>query len=89
MLLSCFCLCVFSSTICLTFPQRSRDARKSDSEGAFFYQIITEKDDTVKIAQVQQLLELSFISADIILSEVCGLMDIVKTGSLYNVIPGF
>ena len=44
--------------------------REKDSEGAFFYQIITEKDDAVKIAQVQQLLEQSFLSADIILSEV-------------------
>ena len=51
--------------------------RKKDSEGAFFYQIITEKDETVKIAQVQQLLELSFISADIILSEVRSIMDII------------
>ena len=41
-----------------------------DSEGAYFYQIITEKDDSVKIAQVQHILEDSFFSADIILTEV-------------------
>ena len=52
------------------FSQRSRDERKKDSEGAFFYQIITEKDEAVKIPRVQQLLEQSFLSADIILSEV-------------------
>ena len=41
-----------------------------DGEGAYFYQIITEKDDSVKIAQVQNILEDSFFSADIILAEV-------------------
>ena len=41
-----------------------------DSEGEYFYQIITEKDDSVKIAQVQNILEDSFFSADIILAEV-------------------
>ena len=41
-----------------------------DSEGAYFYQIITEKDDSVKIAEVQNILEDSFFSADIILAEV-------------------
>lgn len=39
-------------------------------EGAFLYQIITDKDESVKIAQVQTMLEQSFISADLILSEV-------------------
>ena len=43
--------------------------RERESEGAFFYQIITEKDEAVKVPQVQQLLEQSFLSADIILSE--------------------
>lgn len=41
-------------------------------EGAFLYQIITDKDEKVKIAQVQTMLEQSFISADLILSEVRG-----------------
>ena len=41
-------------------------------EGAFLYQIITDKDESVKIAQVQTMLEQSFISADLILSEVSG-----------------
>ena len=41
-----------------------------DSEGAYFYEIITEKDDSVKIAQLQNVLEESFFSADIILAEV-------------------
>lgn len=49
---------------------RPRDVQEKDSEGAFFYQIITEKDENVKIAEVQNLLEQSFISADLILSEV-------------------
>jgi len=49
---------------------RPRDVQVKDREGAFFYQIITEKDESVKIAQVQQLLVQSFISADLILSEV-------------------
>ena len=44
--------------------------RAKDNEGAFFYQIITEKDESVAIAQVQDLLVESFISADLILSEV-------------------
>ena len=41
-----------------------------DSEGAYFYELITEKDDSVKIAQLQNILEESFFSADIILAEV-------------------
>lgn len=49
---------------------RSRDVQVKDSEGAFFYQIITEKDESVKMAQVQHLLVQSFISADLILAEV-------------------
>ena len=49
---------------------RPRDVQVKDSEGVFFYQIITEKDESAKIAEVQQLLVDSFISADLILSEV-------------------
>ena len=60
---------LFGLFITLTFF-RPRDVQNEKSEGAFLYQIITEKDETVKIAQVQHLLEQSFISADLILSEV-------------------
>lgn len=49
---------------------RPRDVQVKDSEGAFCYQIITEKDESVQIAQVQDLLLQSFLSADLILSEV-------------------
>ena len=41
-----------------------------NNEGAYFYQIITEKDETAKMVEVQHLLEQSFLSADLILSEV-------------------
>ena len=46
--------------------------QEKKGEGAFLYQIITDKDESVKIAQVQTMLEQSFISADLILSEVRG-----------------
>ena len=46
--------------------------QEKKGEGAFLYQIITDKDESVKIAQVQTMLEQSFISADLILSEVSG-----------------
>ena len=59
-----------NKTIWYFFPFRSRDSSMKDGEGAYFYQIITEKDDSVKIAQVQNILEDSFFSADIILAEV-------------------
>ncbi|PFX21241.1 Ubiquitin carboxyl-terminal hydrolase CYLD [Stylophora pistillata] len=49
---------------------KPRDVQEKKCEGAFLYQIITDKDETVKIAQVQTMLEQSFISADLFLSEV-------------------
>lgn len=61
---------LFLFVVFITFFHRPRDVQNEKSEGAFLYQIITEKDETVKIAQVQHLLEQSFISADLILSEV-------------------
>lgn len=39
-------------------------------EGSYFYQLIIEKDETVKLPSVQQLLRRSFLSADIKLAEV-------------------
>lgn len=59
-------------TLCIRYHcnHRPRDVQVKDSEGAFFYQIITEKDESVQIAQVQDLLLQSFLSADLILSEV-------------------
>ncbi|XP_078367475.1 ubiquitin carboxyl-terminal hydrolase CYLD-like [Oculina patagonica] len=65
---------------------KQRDVQEKDSEGAFFYQIITEKDETVKIAEVQNLLEQSFISADLILSEVpsCLILQMPRFGSRYK-----
>ncbi|XP_044175285.1 ubiquitin carboxyl-terminal hydrolase CYLD-like [Acropora millepora] len=65
---------------------KSRDLSMKDSEGAYFYQIITEKDDSVKIAQVQNILEDSFFSADIILAEVpsCLILQLPRFGSRYK-----
>ncbi|XP_068684418.1 ubiquitin carboxyl-terminal hydrolase CYLD-like isoform X2 [Montipora foliosa] len=65
---------------------KSRDVRKKDGEGAYFYQIITDKDDSVKLAQVQQLLEQSFFSADIILAELpsCLILQMPRFGSKYK-----
>ncbi|XP_022777778.1 ubiquitin carboxyl-terminal hydrolase CYLD-like [Stylophora pistillata] len=65
---------------------KPRDVQEKDSEGAFLYQIITDKDDTVKIAQVQKLLEQSFISADLILSEVpsCLVLQMPRFGKRYK-----
>ncbi|PFX21246.1 Ubiquitin carboxyl-terminal hydrolase CYLD [Stylophora pistillata] len=48
---------------------KPRDVQEKKGEGAFLYQIIPDKDETVKIAQVQTMLEQSFISADLILFE--------------------
>lgn len=50
------------------------------------YQIITDKDETVKIAQVQTMLEQSFISADLILSEVpsCLILQMPRFGNRYK-----
>ncbi|XP_067052965.1 myosin heavy chain, striated muscle-like isoform X2 [Acropora muricata] len=65
---------------------KSRNLSMKDSEGEYFYQIITEKDDSVKIAQVQNILEDSFFSADIILSEVpsCLILQMPRFGSRYK-----
>ncbi|XP_015770334.1 PREDICTED: uncharacterized protein LOC107348782 isoform X4 [Acropora digitifera] len=65
---------------------KSRDLSMKDGEGAYFYQIITEKDDSVKIAQVQNILEDSFFSADIILAEVpsCLILQMPRFGSRYK-----
>ncbi|XP_015748239.1 PREDICTED: ubiquitin carboxyl-terminal hydrolase CYLD-like isoform X2 [Acropora digitifera] len=65
---------------------KSRDSSMKDGEGAYFYQIITEKDDSVKIAQVQNILEDSFFSADIILAEVpsCLILQMPRFGSRYK-----
>ncbi|XP_067052974.1 ubiquitin carboxyl-terminal hydrolase CYLD-like [Acropora muricata] len=65
---------------------KSRDSSVKDGEGAYFYQIITEKDDSVKIAQVQNILEDSFFSADIILAEVpsCLILQMPRFGSRYK-----
>ncbi|XP_074619112.1 ubiquitin carboxyl-terminal hydrolase CYLD-like [Acropora palmata] len=65
---------------------KSRDLSMKDSEGAYFYEIITEKDDSVKIAQLQNVLEESFFSADIILAEVpsCLILQMPWFGSRYK-----
>ncbi|XP_068743882.1 ubiquitin carboxyl-terminal hydrolase CYLD-like isoform X2 [Montipora capricornis] len=65
---------------------KSRDVHKKESEGVYFYQIITDKDDSVKLAQVQQLLEQSFFSADIILAELpsCLILQMPRFGSRYK-----
>lgn len=65
---------------------KPRDVQEKKGEGAFLYQIITDKDETVKIAQVQTMLEQSFISADLILSEVpsCLILQMPRFGNRYK-----